>query len=526
MSPLSLSTRYPKVDMDSSQAEISQLRAKIATLEELLQMYEESAIEQEQTLQQALYKLQERAQQLEHAQTTLQTLQSILDSMGDAVVVTTDKGEAMLLNPAAKELFEGESLDQSFHHWNRCHRLMDADGRSPLDIELHPLSLATRGVAVDGAELKFVRHTSLTQGAGRQDFSRQSPQTQDINVVLSDRTQNEQPLDGPSLGRWFSVNARPILESESIMGAVAVFRDISRQKKTEAALQQSHKASEKQAKLLKKILKKLKAAQADLVQSEKMNSLGRTVAGIAHEINNPVNFIHGNLEHAKITFQDLLSLIHLFQETYRPPAPEITAAIEDIDLEFLEQDIPKLLASMQAGTGRVREIVESLRSFSRLDEAGSKAVNVHEGLDSVLMILQPTFAAHMPPIEIHKLYGDLPQVECHARAINQAFVSILDNAVWALRDNQQPQITIQTQQRDRHIVITITDNGTGIPDAVQTKIFDPFFTTKPVGQGTGLGLSTCYQTIVETHSGSLQCLSTVGEGSQFIIMLPLAQTTP
>ncbi|MFB2769444.1 ATP-binding protein, partial [Pelatocladus sp. BLCC-F211] len=284
-------------------------------------------------------------------------------------------------------------------------------------------------------------------------------------------------------------------------------------------------------------LQDLKTAQAQLVQKEKMSSLGQLVAGIAHEINNPVNFIHGNLTHVQEYTQDLLSFVELQQEYNSDPAPEILTAAEKLDLEFLQSDLPKMLSSMKVGTERIRQIVLSLRNFSRMDEAEYKAVDIHAGIDSTLMILQHRLKAtsERPEIEVIKDYATLPLVECYAGQLNQVFMNILVNAIDALEecnakrsDQEIPddsnQITIRTDiVNTTWIEIAIADNGIGIPSNIQQRIFDPFFTTKPVGKGTGMGMSISYQIVTENHNGKLECHSTPNEGTEFIIQIPLQQ---
>lgn len=291
-----------------------------------------------------------------------------------------------------------------------------------------------------------------------------------------------------------------------------------------------------QAQQLEQALEELRQTQAQLVQTEKMSSLGQLVAGVAHEINNPVNFIYGNLSHAGEYAHDLLNLLELYQQHYPQPVQAIQAEAEEIDLDFLKEDLPKLLASMKIGADRIQKIVLALRTFSRMDEAEVKAVNLHEGIDSTLMILQnrlKEMAGH-PGIQVIKNYGALPPVECYAGQLNQVFMNIISNAIDALDEfndvrsaeelNRHPAtITIATEQTsDRLIQIRITDNGPGMTEQVQRRLFEPFFTTKPVGKGTGLGLSISYQVVVDKHGGTLTCQSIVGEGSQFMIELPIA----
>ncbi|MEM9817996.1 MAG: ATP-binding protein [Cyanobacteria bacterium P01_D01_bin.6] len=275
---------------------------------------------------------------------------------------------------------------------------------------------------------------------------------------------------------------------------------------------------------LKIALQQLQQAQGQLIQQEKMSSLGQLVAGVAHEINNPVSFIHGNIVHIHQYVQDLLRLVQKYQEHYPNPNLDIKTEIEDIDLNFIRQDLPKILSSMETGSDRIREVVLSLRNFSRLDEAESKAVDLHEGIESSLVILNPRLKKG---IKIVKSYDQLPRVECYPAQLNQVFMNILTNALDALQayELKAPQITIRTEAIANHQVrVMISDNGPGIAPEISQKIFDPFFTTKPVGIGTGLGLGICYQ-IIERHQGQIQVVSS-DKGAKFIITLPthLAKT--
>ncbi|MEH2207663.1 MAG: ATP-binding protein [Nostoc sp.] len=291
---------------------------------------------------------------------------------------------------------------------------------------------------------------------------------------------------------------------------------------------------------LKTALSELQRTQAQVVQSEKMSSLGQLVAGIAHEINNPVNFIHGNLTYLDEYTQNLLQMIYLYQERHSSHDPEIQALAEEIDLEFLVEDLQKMLSSMKMGTERIRNIVLSLRNFSRMDEAEFKKVDIHEGIESTLLILQHRLKdkPDRPAIEVIKDYGNLPQAECYPGQLNQVLMNILVNAMDALdeldikRTSQQiqenpSQITIRTSVVDsQSIEIAIADNAQGMPESVQSRIFDPFFTTKPVGKGTGMGMAISYQIITEKHGGKLLCFSSLGEGTNFIIQVPIYQQAP
>jgi signal transduction histidine kinase len=322
----------------------------------------------------------------------------------------------------------------------------------------------------------------------------------------------------------------------------------------------------KQTAQLQEACEQLKQAQIQLVQSEKMSSLGQMVAGIAHEINNPATFINGNISHTYNYFQDLIDLLKLYQQHYQPPAPQIIDKIREIDLEFLKDDLPKMLNSMNKGVERIGKIVLSLRNFSRLDEAEMKFANLHEGIDSTLLILQHRLKnnSQKDRIKIVKQYGEIPQVYCCAGQLNQVFLNIISNAIDVLEKQPQPRtIAIRTfairkqaaagvgqhthiprefseltpmgilnnsnpiassqnklVESDR-IVICIADSGPGMTENIRKRVFDPFFTTKPVGSGTGLGLSISYQIVVEKHRGMLRCISAPGQGAEFWIEIPL-----
>jgi two-component system NtrC family sensor kinase len=321
--------------------------------------------------------------------------------------------------------------------------------------------------------------------------------------------------------------------------------EILERQRAEAVVRHSETQLKQQTQHLEKTLFELQHAQLQLVQSEKMSSLGQLVAGVAHEINNPVSFIYGNLNYVTEYVQDLLQILQVYRQEYPTPTPLLTSTLEQIDLNFITEDLPKILTSMQVGTERIRDIVRSLRIFSRLDESEVKAVDLHEGIDSTLLILQSRLKANgqNPGILVVKDYGQLPRVECYAGQLNQVFMNILVNAIDAIEEarNARPvgkgeenpalalriadclsaTITIRTAWLETNAVeIRIIDTGPGMPEKVRSHLFDPFFTTKSIGKGTGLGMSISQQIIVEKHQGTLECRSTIGQGTEFIITIP------
>jgi len=340
-------------------------------------------------------------------------------------------------------------------------------------------------------------------------------------------------------------------------------QDIIERQRVEAALRQSEAKLRKQATKLKHALQELHSYQTQLIQTEKMSSLGQLVAGVAHEINNPINFVYGNIAYASQYIRDIMQLLQLYEQHYPLAIQEIQEIAKEIDLDFVKADLPKVISSMKLGAERIRDLVLSLRNFSRLDEAEMKSVNLHEGLDSTLLILQNQLKA-MPgrcEIAVIKEYGDLPLVECYPGQLNQVFMNLLSNAIDALEESRMlnsqilirnlqrsvssPSITIRTGIKEvrspentpksslpppsspleytAYAVIRIADNGSGMTEAVRRRLFDPFFTTKAVGKGTGLGLSISYQIVVEKHGGRIQCVSELGLGTEFVIEIPIWQ---
>ncbi|MGB6166928.1 MAG: ATP-binding protein [Geitlerinemataceae cyanobacterium] len=374
-----------------------------------------------------------------------------------------------------------------------------------------------------------------------------------VQIVATETAQNDDPLQQLLRDRNYSSLLALSVKTRSkdlgilIVGDSSPERQWSQielemlsevQKQVKIALTQAELYAESQgnaataalqAQEAQKALQQLQRTQAQLIQAEKMSSLDELVAGIAHEVNNPINFIYGNLAPLQEYIQDLWELLYLYQKHDDNLHPEIETAIETIDLPFIREDLPKILDSMKMGTQRIRDLVKSLRSFSRLDEADLKAVDIHEGIDNTLTILEHRLKArsNFPKIQVIKEYGQLPPIECYAGPLNQVFLNLLVNAIDALEESQilDPQIRICTELIDSDwVAIRIVDNGKGIPDLLRSRLFDPFFTTKPVGKGTGLGLSISYGIVVDRHGGKLECWSTLGQGAEFSIEIPRRQT--
>ncbi|MCU0550177.1 MAG: response regulator [Leptolyngbya sp. Prado105] len=346
------------------------------------------------------------------------------------------------------------------------------------------------------------------------------PATCDIPVIfmtaLSDMVDK---VKGLSLGAVDYIT-KPI-QHEEVLARIRIHLQLSNTRKT----------LENRTLELSETLENLKQTQLHLIQSEKLSALGQLVAGIAHELNNPINFIAANLKPAQDYIRDLILLLDSYREFYPEPHPSIASLLEDIEIDYVKEDLPKLVSSMRLGTDRIYDLALSLRNFSRLDEKGCTTVDIHDGIESTLLILQHRLKANALCSEIRVIrdYQKPCLVECYPSQLNQVFLNVLGNAIDALEEtcivDSHPTITIRTCiSAPNWVSITIADNGFGIPEDIQAKLFESFFTTKPIGKGTGLGLSISQHIITEKHHGKIECFSTVGQGTEFVIQIPIHQS--
>lgn len=373
-----------------------------------------------------------------------------------------------------------------------------------------------------------------------------------------DESQNSFEIVELDDGRMLECYSQPQNGLDALAGRVWSLRDITERLSAEALVRASEEKYRLQAEKLERALQDLKSTQSQLIQAEKMSGLGQLVAGIAHEINNPVNFIYGNLAYADTYTTELLSLVETYRAHYPEPVEAVREKLEEIDIDFLSSDFVKLVGSIRIGAERIQKIVQSLNKFSRSDEEGCKSVDIHEGIDSTLLILQSRLkpTASRPEILVEKIYGDIPLVDCFAGQLNQVFMNLLTNAIdaleedaqakgswqmladvphWVREDGKVSKIVIETKVSSEssgednnigdRLLITISDSGNGIPESLRNRLFDLFFTTKPVGKGTGLGLSIAYQIITENHGGKLSFSSELGRGTEFTIDIPLINTS-
>jgi len=375
-----------------------------------------------------------------------------------------------------------------------------------------------------------------------------SPQTQDIPVIfmtaLSDTVDK---VKGLKIGAVDYIT-KPFQQDEVLarMNIHLQLQNLTRKFKIQneqlkSLTEELEQRVEERTAQLKESLHQLQQTQIQLIQSEKMSSLGELVAGVAHEINNPVGFIAGNISMATEYTEDIFEHLKLYQKYFTDPGDAISEHAEDIELDYLMEDLPNILSSMESGIERIRNISLSLRNFSRSDSNTCTDLDIHEGLESTLMILRHRLKANdqRPEIQVTKHYGELPIVNCYAGPLNQVFMNLLANAIDALDEDNENQnksyddlrehpneITLTTRAiSGGKVEIKISDNGPGIPEDKMTDIFSPFVTTKPVGKGTGLGLSISHSIVVEKHQGFLGCNSELGKGTEFVIQVPVKQVS-
>ena len=363
---------------------------------------------------------------------------------------------------------------------------------------------------------------------------KENPLTADIPVIfMSAMSEAVDKVKGLSLGAVDYIT-KPFQQEEVLARVKLHLKLYYLTKKIEKQNQELEQRVQARTAELTRTLHELKQAQIQLVQTEKMSSLGQLVAGVAHEINNPVSFIFGNLNHASEYIKDLLDHLEVYQQNYPNPVSEVSNHAEEIELDYLIEDLPNMINSMKVGAERISNISTSLRNFSRTDTSSKIPVNIHEGLDSTLLILRYRLKAcgHRPAIEVIKEYGELPLLKCYSGQINQVFMNLIANAIDVLEEESEnqaanrknPSIKISTDVTNNNsVIIRIADNGAGMSEAIRAQLFEAFFTTKPAGKGTGLGLSISYQIVVEKHGGKLSCTSTLGQGTEFTVEIPIEQ---
>ncbi|TAG89715.1 MAG: PAS domain S-box protein [Oscillatoriales cyanobacterium] len=447
----------------------------------------------------------------------------------DTILVTTVHQIRELLQ-LDRCLFIWCQADASPPVWNVTYEAKNAD--LPSLLGLYPTD-ATRSHAAHIANLEIIRiddFETITDRVER-DFFRSLGFSSMINIPLQTQSGQIGLISCATCG-----TSRHWSDDYEVELLIAVGNQLTiaiNQSELYTQSLDSARIAQAQATKIEVTLCELQKAQTQLVQAEKMSSLGQMVAGIAHEINNPVSFIFGNLTYTEEYTTTLMKLLQMYRDEFPETSPAIQSEIDALDLNFLLDDLPKMLSSMKVGATRIRDIVRSLRNFSRLDESEMKSVNLHEGIDSTLMILEHRLKAqsvsiagteyHRPIIQVVKEYGELPLVECYAGLLNQVFMNMIANAIDALAENMENPgiIGIRTEVEGDFAAIAISDNGTGMTDAVKQRIFDPFYTTKAIGSGTGLGLAISHSIIVEKHQGEINCISDVGKGTEFIIKIPV-----